>query len=905
MELTSAGAAVIQDWERLPEDLLVTVFCQLEIPDLLRSGAVCASWHAAYRTFCRLRLPSPKQPPCFLYSCDDYGPDTAALYCPSTGATYRIPAPCDGFRSLSLIGSADGWVVAADEIGNLHLLNPLTGGQAELPPLSTMHHVEAAFDEEEGGLVYDIDADPSEHPDSPMRVPARGAQNFKYDRAVLSCGPHSHAGDAAACVVLLLHMPMCELSYARPGDDQWTWVSPDAGTGLQWRNWYSDAAYNKNDGLFYVVRRDNSVHALDLTGPSPVAKKVFHEGEWSRNLANGHVPRGYLYSRYLVHVPWGELVHFWRFRDSVSSYDPWSDDQYDGDDDDDFCDNDSCEESSSEDEDNDSCDPFEEFITIDIQLNRTDFHGQKLESMDSLDDHALFLCYNASLCLPTKDFPGLNPNCVYITDDFIDQTILESTSEILVCGASRLTSTGAAVIQDWERLPEDLLVTVFCQLEIPDLLRSGAVCASWHAAYCTFRRLRLPSPKQPPCLLYSCDAYGPDAAGLYCPSTGATYRIPAPCGGFRSLSLIGSADGWVVAADEIGNLRLLNPLTGGQAELPPLSTMHHVEATFDEEEGGLVYDIDEDDPSEYPNSPVRILAREAQSCMYDRAVLSCGPHSHAGDAAACVVLLLHRPMCELSYARPGDDRWTWVSPDAGTGLQWRNWYSDAAYNKNDGLFYVVRQGNSVHALDLTGPSPVAKKVFHEGEWSRNLANGHVPRGYLYSRYLVHVPWGELVHVWRFRESVSSYDPSSEDQYDDDDDDDLCDNDSCEESSSEDEDNDSCDPSEELITIDIQLNSTDFHGQKLKPMDSLDDHALFLGYNASLCLPTKDFPGLNPNCVYITDDFIELVNYSRINKRDIGVWSIEGKTLQSLEGASHLKDPWLNWPAPIWITPSLL
>ncbi|KAF2911493.1 hypothetical protein DAI22_11g184100 [Oryza sativa Japonica Group] len=324
----------------------------------------------------------------------------------------------------------------------------------------------------------------------------------------------------------------------------------------------------------------------------------------------------------------------------------------------------------------------------------------------------------------------------------------------------------------------------------------------------------------------------------------------------------------------------------------------------------------------HPNTPpVRIPAREAQNCMYDRAVLSCGPRTRAGDAAAaCVVLLLHKPMCELSYARPGDERWTWVSPGAGTGLQWRNWYCDAAYNKDDGLFYVVRRDDSVHALDLTGPSPVARKVFHEREWSESLAsrfleNVHGLCGIPF-RYLVHTPSGELLHVWRFRDSVSSYDLSLDDQDDNDDDDDDDSGDSLqEESSPEDEDDDSCDPpDEELVTEDIQLYMTDFHGQKLEAMDSLDDHAMdslddhamFIGYNAPLCLPTKDFPGLSPNCVYITDDSLEYINYSRRNnKRDIGVWSIEDQKLQSLGGASPIKDPWLNWPAPIWITPSLL
>lgn len=67
--------------------------------------------------------------------------------------------------------------------------------------------------------------------------------------------------------------------------------------------------------------------------------------------------------------------------------------------------------------------------------------------------------------------------------------------------------------------------------------------------------------------------------------------------------------------------------------------------------------------------------------------------------------------------------------------------------------------------------------------------------------------------------------------------------------------------------------------------------------------TKDFLGLDPNCAYITDEFVNYFN----NKREIDVWSIEGQSLQSLEGAPPLEDPWLNWPSPtpIWIMPSLL
>jgi hypothetical protein len=49
-------------------------------------------------------------------------------------------------------------------------------------------------------------------------------------------------------------------------------------------------------------------------------------------------------------------------------------------------------------------------------------------------------------------------------------------------------------LPDWTRLPEDLLVTVMGKLEVADLVRSGAVCTSWHSTYAASRpRASLPA----------------------------------------------------------------------------------------------------------------------------------------------------------------------------------------------------------------------------------------------------------------------------------------------------------------------------------------------------------------------------------------------------------------------------
>jgi hypothetical protein len=273
-----------------------------------------------------------------------------------------------------------------------------------------------------------------------------------------------------------------------------------------------------------------------------------------------------------------------------------------------------------------------------------------------------------------------------------------------------MESAVADVLLDWTLLPEDFLVTVMCELDVPSLIRAGAVCAPWHCAYATFRRLRLPSPRQPPCLLYSCDTA---AAALYCPSTAVNVRIP-----IRGMSPIGSAHGWLVVADEVSNLHLTNPLTGGRVALPPITTLRGFqEGTCFDEHGNLAYNYQEQGEATFIDA---IPVGEAADCTYERAVLSC------------------------------DERWTWIPPGDGvTGLQRRNFYCNATYNDNDGLVYVVHFLDSIYSLDLNGPSPVVTRIIPELRYSA--LHSHY-------RYLIHAPWGDLLLASRFRDES---DPSVE------------------------------------------------------------------------------------------------------------------------------------------------
>ncbi|VAH13251.1 unnamed protein product [Triticum turgidum subsp. durum] len=217
----AAAGSYDRDWAGLPEEILLMFMRELEIPDLVRSGAVCVSWHAVYLAVRRHRFPLPiprNQLPCLLYACRDSAADGAVVRCPFTGDSVQVPLPLPPLTRHSTVGSAHGWLVTADEASNLHLLNPITGAHAALPPIATLHHVESCADAE-GRLMYNVfdRGDPE-----PTPLDAREARDCMYHRVTLSCSPSA----GSACIVLLVHMPVGELSYARLGDERWTWISP-------------------------------------------------------------------------------------------------------------------------------------------------------------------------------------------------------------------------------------------------------------------------------------------------------------------------------------------------------------------------------------------------------------------------------------------------------------------------------------------------------------------------------------------------------------------------------------------------------------------------------------------------------------------------------------------------------
>nr|CAD1837416.1 unnamed protein product [Ananas comosus var. bracteatus] len=106
----------------------------------------------------------------------------------------------------------------------------------------------------------------------------------------------------------------------------------------------------------------------------------------------------------------------------------------------------------------------------------------------------------------------------------------------------------------------------------------------------------------------------------------------------------------------------------------------------------------------------------------------------------------------------------------------------------------------------------------------------------------------------------------------------------------------------LTTCEIKVMRLDWGTNRWIPISSLGGRALFLGIGSSMLLSPEDVRGLRPNCVYLTDDWWDML-YSeevRLARRDVGIYCLEDASLQPC----HSPDPRFNWPPPVWISPSL-
>ncbi|KAJ1268126.1 hypothetical protein BS78_07G113000 [Paspalum vaginatum] len=318
-------------------------------------------------------------------------------------------------------------------------------------------------------------------------------------------------------------------------------------------------------------------------------------------------------------------------------------------------------------------------------------------------------------------------------------------------------------------------------------------------------------------------------------------------------SIVGSSHGWLVTADAQSELHLLNPATGEQLALPPVVTVEQVSPVFFffdkvspvcDDSGSLQrYDLSFYDaalPRKEHRPPQPYAVDRLRRALYLKVVLSCDPSR--GD---CIVLMIHNPYRQLSFARFGSKKWHWITTSFRESM-----YSDCIYH--DGAFYVMNLQGGVHCYTIED-SCVQRNIMFEDT---------LPYTSAYNIYIARSSSGDVLQILRTT--------------------------SC-----------PIEDSPETHTTGIGMFKLDSEKNDDVDIDSLTDDALFIGHKYSWCLSTKDYPMLLPNHVYFTDDDEYSLMDDQDHRRDVRMYNLADNSAMEIVSPR----PWLNWPIPIWITPS--
>ncbi|XP_059627440.1 uncharacterized protein LOC132270271 [Cornus florida] len=89
---------------------------------------------------------------------------------------------------------------------------------------------------------------------------------------------------------------------------------------------------------------------------------------------------------------------------------------------------------------------------------------------------------------------------------------------------------------------------------------------------------------------------------------------------------------------------------------------------------------------------------------------------------------------------------------------------------------------------------------------------------------------------------------------------------------------------------------------LVEVKNLGGDTLFLGDNQSICVSASKWPRCQPDSIYYTDDYIEILHHLPYGRRDIGIFNIESGRF----GTHYILDPsHKDMPPSIWIVPTVL
>ncbi|BFG14247.1 hypothetical protein CerSpe_005210 [Prunus speciosa] len=399
---------------------------------------------------------------------------------------------------------------------------------------------------------------------------------------------------------------------------------------------------------------------------------------------------------------------------------------------------------------------------------------------------------------------------------------------------------------NWSELPPELLQLITNNLSFVNVLQFKAVCSSWkHAATSSHTPwLMLPSSSS-----RENDQNNPDSAArcFYSLEEQKVYTIKNAFQGFdHEARCVGSSHGWLVIMDSNGNPHLLNPFSRRQIQLPLI-------LPFPRLTGDLYLES------------LRMCASIA------KAVLSSDP---SRDNNFAVVVIYDSSPSKLSFCRHGeeDSRWTLLSVHRE--------YCDVIFH-NEQLFALAGDGSvevwdfnnsfPIKTIDLRQPFAEIGNVDIVKDFSRGI---HSTQTYLVESL------GEILFVGRIIENFVKHEDIGEGDLP--------------------QESDNICPYRTLHFYILKLNITANKWEKVE--SPLRNRALFLGGNQSMSVSTRDFPELEENSIYFTDDRWEEINYVEdYGGHDVGVYNIGNKIVKTL-----VLDQFNKWrvdPPPFWIVPN--
>ncbi|KAM3372169.1 hypothetical protein ACQJBY_019191 [Aegilops geniculata] len=289
-------------------------------------------------------------------------------------------------------------------------------------------------------------------------------------------------------------------------------------------------------------------------------------------------------------------------------------------------------------------------------------------------------------------------------------------------------------------------------------------------------------------------------------------------------------------------MHLVNPITGEQIHLPSVITIEQVKPIYSDSGALHKYEYSSHTAKRVHSPPSVSALEELRNKLHHKAFV------FSDTCNGYIVVLIHNPVCQLSFARAGDDSWIWLPPYAR--------YEDCIYK--NGLLYAVTSFGQIHAFDLSSPIVTVRMITWEPELEDQLLN----------TYIVRAPWGNLLKVWRLYENCD-LEPG---------------------------------PGACVFwnTGKLIIYEVGASGEKIKKISCLRDHVLFLGHNQTLCLTAEDYPALRGNHAYFTDDSVLWTKGFKNNPRDIRILDLGNNSTEEISSPQL----WSNCPAPVWITPNL-